>query len=423
MPENDERNVEEDDADDTLFVWQDGEGVPVTEEQDQSPEQDAIEPEKPDGGKPEDPELADDEELDVDQVSQAGSESASRNDPDGDYIDRDEVPAQEESKTQEEAAAPAEPSEDTLKRHQLLLKGGAKRKDSTIQYLQHLRTDSSSLRQQLSTWRSSLAPFSALPAPTSSATTLDASDAEEKLSLKISKSDFAKMKIVGQFNLGFIIAVREASPPDASPTAPAQDDEVFIIDQHASDEKFNFERLQTTTVVQSQRLVQPKTLELTAMEEEVIMASLPALETNGFNVHIDPAADVGSRIQLLSLPLSRETTFSLADLEELIFLLGENPTSGASTVPRPGKVRRMFAMRACRASIMIGKALSAGQMGKVVRHMGEMEKPWNCPHGRPTMRHLCGLGAWDERGWREGEGDGGYGEGQETDWGSWLAGR
>lgn len=43
-------------------------------------------------------------------------------------------------------------------------------------------------------------------------------------------------------------------------------------------------------------------------------------------------------------------------------------------------------------------------MEKVVRHMGEMEKPWNCPHGRPTMRHLCGLGtAWDQKVWVEGD--------------------
>lgn len=38
--------------------------------------------------------------------------------------------------------------------------------------------------------------------------------------------------------------------------------------------------------------------------------------------------------------------------------------------------------------------------------MGEIDKPWNCPHGRPTMRHLCGLGRWDESGWLEGEWEG-----------------
>lgn len=53
----------------------------------------------------------------------------------------------------------------------------------------------------------------------------------------------------------------------------------------------------------------------------------------------------------------------------------------------------MFAMRACRKSVMVGMPLKSSQMSAVVRHMGKMDQPWNCPHGRPTMRHLCDLTA------------------------------
>lgn len=49
------------------------------------------------------------------------------------------------------------------------------------------------------------------------------------------------MKIIGQFNLGFIIA--------------RLGNDLFIIDQHASDEKYNFETLQRTTSLKSQKLV------------------------------------------------------------------------------------------------------------------------------------------------------------------------
>ena len=55
------------------------------------------------------------------------------------------------------------------------------------------------------------------------------------------------MRIVGQFNLGFIIAVRERQ-------MDSDIEDVFIIDQHASDEKYNFERLQAETVMQVQNL-------------------------------------------------------------------------------------------------------------------------------------------------------------------------
>jgi DNA mismatch repair protein PMS2 len=49
------------------------------------------------------------------------------------------------------------------------------------------------------------------------------------------------MEILGQFNLGFIVT-RLGS-------------DLFIIDQHATDEKYNFEMLQLNTVLQNQRLV------------------------------------------------------------------------------------------------------------------------------------------------------------------------
>ncbi|KAK1979388.1 hypothetical protein LZ30DRAFT_783501 [Colletotrichum cereale] len=233
---------------------------------------------------------------------------------------------------------------------------------------------------------------------------IEADDAEEVLSLIISKSDFARMTIVGQFNLGFIIAVRNATRDREG--EPSGDDELFIIDQHASDEKYNFERLQLTTVVQSQRLVHPKQLELTALEEEIVVENISALDVNGFKVSVDSSGNqpVGSRCKLLALPLSRETTFTLSDLEELISLLGDHHlTEASSSAPRPSKVRSMFAMRACRSSVMIGKALAQKQMEKLIRHMGELDKPWNCPHGRPTMRHLSGLGLWDDKGWKEAE--------------------
>ena len=34
------------------------------------------------------------------------------------------------------------------------------------------------------------------------------------------------------------------------------------------------------------------------------------------------------------------------------------------------------------------KRLSQKEMEKVVRRLADVEQPWNCPHGRPTMRHV-----------------------------------
>ncbi len=44
---------------------------------------------------------------------------------------------------------------------------------------------------------------------------------------------------------------------------------------------------------------------------------------------------------------------------------------------RPSKVRSMFASRACRMSIMIGKKLDDATMNKVVKNLSGLDQPWN----------------------------------------------
>ena len=55
------------------------------------------------------------------------------------------------------------------------------------------------------------------------------------------------------------------------------------------------------------------------------------------------------------------------------------------------KLVTMFASRACRSAIMIGTALQHQEMKSVVGRLENIDQPWNCPHGRPTMRHLIDL--------------------------------
>lgn len=200
------------------------------------------------------------------------------------------------------------------------------------------------------------------------------SSAENELRKNISKDMFQKMEVLGQFNLGFIIA--------------KLDNDLFIVDQHASDEKFNFEDQQRNTTIKSQRLIAPQKLELTAANEAVLMDNVEIFRKNGFEFEIDPNAEAMKKIKLVSLPTSRNWTFGVEDIEELIFMLSDSP----GVICRPSRVRKMFASRACRMSIMVGTALNHAQMKKILCHMGEIEHPWNCPHGRPTMRHLVNLG-------------------------------
>lgn len=84
------------------------------------------------------------------------------------------------------------------------------------------------------------------------------------------KSDFARMAVLGQFNLGFIIA--------------KLGHELFIIDQHAADEKYNFERLQAITRLNRQPMLQPQRLEVTPAEA-VSLRWATLGRTSGLDLH------------------------------------------------------------------------------------------------------------------------------------------
>lgn len=261
---------------------------------------------------------------------------------------------------------------------------------------------------------------------------MDDDKAQQSLSRVISKVDFQRMKVLGQFNKAFIVARLdnyaniEQENNRCQVTAGSKrhhrrgallSSDIFVIDQHASDEKYNFETLQAKTVFSTQRLFQPKKLHLTAQEEITVVDHMKMLNMNGFYLDYDPQAQVSHRLQLVTLPVSEKVVFDLQDFEELVFLLSQQtassygslegededdgcesghhhkqrPHSPQDKMVRCSKVRALFASRACRRSVMIGHVLNHTQMKRIVRHMGEIDQPWNCPHGRPTMRHLLDL--------------------------------
>lgn len=122
----------------------------------------------------------------------------------------------------------------------------------------------------------------------------------------LKKDDFKRMQVLGQFNLGFVIG--------------KLDDDMFIIDQHASDEKFNYETLQQTTVLHQQPLVRPLPLELTAGEEMVVMDHLDIFAKNGFTFLVSKDAPATKKLKLLSLPFTKQTQFGVEGLSLILYL-------------------------------------------------------------------------------------------------------
>lgn len=248
---------------------------------------------------------------------------------------------------------------------------------------------------------------------------------EEKETLSLSKCDFKDMQIIGQFNLGFILA-------------KCRNDNLWVLDQHACDEKYNFERLLATTAIQGQPLIAPMPIELNPSEEACILDNMKVFEQNGFRFKYNPEEPMpGRRLALTSLPHSgardgcKAVQFGKEDVLALCALLtgfedgndeddddvdysqngGGTGADGSgiygnnavrryasssklsqkltkTSFPRLPKSIAMLANRACRNSIMIGKSLSTREMEGVVQRLSDVEHPWNCPHGRPTMKHV-----------------------------------
>ena len=85
----------------------------------------------------------------------------------------------------------------------------------------------------------------------------------------------------------------------------------------------------------------------------------------------------------------RGVLFGPDDIRELVAAIREGGHKLETL--RPARVRAILASRACRSSIMIGRALDVTRMTSLVHSLAALQAPWNCPHGRPTMRHAVCL--------------------------------
>lgn len=200
--------------------------------------------------------------------------------------------------------------------------------------------------------------------------------AEQELKMQLNKESFTKMNIIGQFNDGFIITKLNSH--------------VFVIDQHASDERSNYEDELRLSPIVKQPMVRPKPLYLDSIQERVIMENEALFNSKGFEFLIDKSKMPGFKVLLTCTSICRgygiEEHLDKDDIQELIDVVKDSPSSANEYSLK--KVKRFAATRACRRSVMIGSKLTRGQMQDIVHKMADLKNPWACAHGRPTIRHL-----------------------------------
>jgi DNA mismatch repair protein MutL len=160
----------------------------------------------------------------------------------------------------------------------------------------------------------------------------------------------------------------------------ATDDGLVLIDQHAADERVNYERLQAELAERptTQTLAEPVSLELTAREAALFESVADQLAAIGFR-----AEDAGDRtVTVTGVPAIFETTLEPEFLREA--LLGVVDAAEGDG-PLEAAIDELLADLACHPSVTGNTSLTEGSVVELLSALDDCENPYACPHGRPVL--------------------------------------
>ena len=157
-------------------------------------------------------------------------------------------------------------------------------------------------------------------------------------------------------------------------------DNLYIIDQHAAHERVLYERTlkeMKTREFTSQYLSPPIILTLSMQEAELLKTHKERFERIGFE--IEPFG--GEEYAIRAVPAN---LFSIAK-KELFMEMLDNLADGLSTNMTPDIIDEKVASMSCKAAVKGNNRLSAQEVDALIGELLELENPYHCPHGRPTI--------------------------------------
>ncbi|GAB7019436.1 DNA mismatch repair endonuclease MutL [Halostagnicola bangensis] len=159
-------------------------------------------------------------------------------------------------------------------------------------------------------------------------------------------------------------------------------DGLALIDQHAADERVNYERLQEAFAADpaAQALASPVELELTAAEAEAFEHYREALSRLGF--YADRVDD--RTVAVTTVPAVLEKTLEPSRLRDVLasFIAGDRE-AGSETVD--ALADEFLGDLACYPSITGNTSLTEGSVVDLLEALDSCENPYSCPHGRPVV--------------------------------------
>lgn len=175
------------------------------------------------------------------------------------------------------------------------------------------------------------------------------------------------LRIMGQFDETYLVAETDTG--------------LVLIDQHAADERINYERLrdEVTGETTTQALADPVTVELTAREAELFEHNTDALARIGIT-----ATRVANReVEVRALPALVAEQAGPELVRDVLGEFVQGETAALETVD--AVVEALLADLACYPSITGNTSLSEGSVIDLLETLDDCENPYACPHGRPVI--------------------------------------
>ena len=160
------------------------------------------------------------------------------------------------------------------------------------------------------------------------------------------------------------------------------DEDLYFIDQHAAHERILFERMikkiREKKVVTQQ--ISPPIIEtLTAAQQEMLLQHTETLKDLGFEIE----SFGGNEFSVSGVPYDFVGISGKELLEELLNELWEDHEKRDSTL-----LLEKVAMMACKAAVKGNQKLVQKEIETIISQLLDLDDPYHCPHGRPTMVKL-----------------------------------
>ena len=156
-------------------------------------------------------------------------------------------------------------------------------------------------------------------------------------------------------------------------------DQLYIIDQHAAHEKVLYEKTVRSLKDRQydSQLVNPPVI-LTLNQGEALLLEQYLEYFKGIGFEIEPFG--GREYAVRAVPAN---LFSIAKKELLLEMI--DGLSEDMSVHNPDIIYEKIASMSCKAAVKGRHAMSAAEADRLIDQLLELENPYACPHGRPTI--------------------------------------